>query len=235
MSLISFLTYQRDIHHLAISKWFGRFLVYLQILTFAWFVMVSSLIGKSMHSEGRFTWKDFHNVLVWYLITGTLALVVVIAWGRAVHALVSKNNKVVAFFGFVAFFLGFLPAIIEGDAINMLDTIQKKDIEQICFRANAYSELKKLPDNIDNKYTRYLYQLAHTHDKQTTLFLNEFMCSKHCPCYSPSESWEHNIDGIKMQRNDPEYLWSNLHEVYLNSHNRTKGADYPEKKFAPNL
>ena len=82
-----------------------------------------------MHSEGRFTWKDFHNVLVWYLITGTLALVVVIAWGRAVHALVSKNNKVVAFFGFVAFFLGFLPAIIEGDAINMLDTIQKKDIE----------------------------------------------------------------------------------------------------------
>ena len=61
------------------------------------------------------------------------------------------------------------------------------------------------------------------------------MCSETCPCQSPRESWLHNIDGIKMQRNDPEFLWSNLHEVYLNSHMRTKGADYAEKKFAPNF
>ena len=129
MSLISFLANQRDIHHLSISKWFGRFLDYLQILTFAWFVMMSSLIGKSMHSDGRFTWKDFHNVLVLYLIVGTFALIVVIAWGRAVHALVSKNNRLVFVFGFVVFFLGFLPAIIEGDAINMLDNLSQGDVE----------------------------------------------------------------------------------------------------------
>ena len=46
------------------------------------------------------------------------------------------------------------------------------------------------------------------------------MCTEVCPCYS-TENWLKNSMGINMIRNDPQYVYSRLHEDLLNTHNRT--------------
>ena len=126
------------------------------------------------------------------------------------------------------FVAGIVPFYAEGFALRRLGSIEEKDTKAFCGIVNGdYRRDTGEKRPVRTKYTMALQMLGLKFDAQYEELLDKNMCSDVCPCLS-IPNWQLNNLGQKVRRNDPEYVYTNLHEELLNSHNRTKNATRQE-------
>ena len=116
-------------------------------------------------------------------------------------------------FGVILFF-------IEGSVLKATSNSSWDDIENFCY-VQQEEETLDVSYGFVNKYTNGLAAMGNKFDNQYEVLSDASMCTDTCPCLS-NESYQKNHQGVNVQRNDPEFVYQNLNEEFLNLYGRTK-------------
>lgn len=169
--------------------------------------MIMALEGQALVKHdfvinGRMGFARVRAGLILFLV---FLCIFVFAISMFTIALTAKPHAPALFtmmFGVTTFFFGAIPLIAEGDSILALSRVHNTTLDLMC-DLNPRQLREKT-----NKYTYAMFEMAHHMDDTTQFLLDNYMCTKTCPCRD-----------FNQTHPSVEYAW--LPEETLNLHNRT--------------